>query len=34
VEPLEFAGEAVTLYVSRLHPSGARYERLASARLS
>jgi RNA 2',3'-cyclic 3'-phosphodiesterase len=29
VEPLEFAGEAVTLYVSRLHPSGARYEALA-----
>jgi 2'-5' RNA ligase len=34
LEPLEFTGEAVTLYVSRLHPSGARYEPLASARLS
>ena len=34
VEPLEFDGEAVTLYVSRLHPSGARYEALASARLT
>jgi 2'-5' RNA ligase len=34
VEPLQFVGEAVTLYVSRLHPSGARYEPLASARLS
>ena len=29
-EPLAFAGRAVTLYVSRLHPSGARYEPLAS----
>jgi 2'-5' RNA ligase len=27
-EPLEFAGEALTLFVSRLHPSGARYEPL------
>jgi 2'-5' RNA ligase len=34
VEPLEFAGRSVTLYVSRLHPSGARYEPLASASLS
>jgi RNA 2',3'-cyclic 3'-phosphodiesterase len=25
-EPLEFLGEALTLFVSRLHPSGARYE--------
>jgi 2'-5' RNA ligase len=33
IEPLQFAGQAVTLYVSRLHPSGARYETLASARL-
>jgi RNA 2',3'-cyclic 3'-phosphodiesterase len=32
-EPLSFAGEAVTLYVSRLHPSGARYEPLARASL-
>ena len=32
VEPLEFAGQAVTLYVSRLHPSGARYEALATRR--
>jgi 2'-5' RNA ligase len=24
-EPLEFLGEALTLFVSRLHPSGARY---------
>jgi 2'-5' RNA ligase len=28
-EPIEFAGEAVTLYASRLHPHGARYEALA-----
>jgi 2'-5' RNA ligase len=28
-EPLEFAGEALTLFVSRLHPSGARYEPLS-----
>ena len=34
VEPLEFEGKAVTLYVSRLHPSGARYEALASAAFS
>ncbi len=34
VEPLDFAGRSVTLYVSRLHPSGARYEPLASAPLS
>jgi RNA 2',3'-cyclic 3'-phosphodiesterase len=27
-EPLEFLGEALTLFVSRLHPSGARYEPL------
>jgi 2'-5' RNA ligase len=27
-EPLAFRGEAVTLYESRLHPSGARYEAL------
>ena len=25
-EPLEFAGEALTLFESRLHPHGARYE--------
>jgi len=25
-EPIEFLGEALTLFVSRLHPSGARYE--------
>jgi RNA 2',3'-cyclic 3'-phosphodiesterase len=30
----EFRGEAITLYVSRLHPSGARYEALARASLS
>ena len=34
VEPLEFTGRAVTLYVSRLHPSGARYEPLSTAALS
>jgi len=33
-EPLAFAGRAVTLYVSRLRPSGARYEPLATASLS
>jgi 2'-5' RNA ligase len=33
-EPLAFAGRAVTLYVSRLHPSGARYEPLATASLT
>jgi RNA 2',3'-cyclic 3'-phosphodiesterase len=27
-EPLEFRGEALTLFVSRLHPHGARYEPL------
>ena len=27
-EPLEFLGEALTLFVSRLHPHGARYEPL------
>jgi 2'-5' RNA ligase len=26
LEPLEFAGEALTLFESRLHPHGARYE--------
>jgi 2'-5' RNA ligase len=30
---LAFRGEAVTLYASRLHPSGARYEALRRARL-
>ncbi|HET6549129.1 MAG TPA: RNA 2',3'-cyclic phosphodiesterase [Solirubrobacter sp.] len=30
---LHFHGAAVTLYVSRLHPSGARYEPLATAPL-
>jgi 2'-5' RNA ligase len=34
VEPLEFAGRALTLYVSRLHPSGARYDPLATAPFS
>jgi 2'-5' RNA ligase len=34
IEPIAFAGAAVTLYVSRLHPHGARYEALASAPLS
>jgi RNA 2',3'-cyclic 3'-phosphodiesterase len=33
LDPQEFRGEAVTLYVSRLHPSGARYEPLSRARL-
>jgi 2'-5' RNA ligase len=28
LDPLEFRGEAVTLFASRLHPSGARYEPL------
>jgi 2'-5' RNA ligase len=32
-EPLEFAGEALTLFVSRLHPHGARYEALERVRL-
>jgi 2'-5' RNA ligase len=34
LEPLTFHGTAVTLYASRLHPSGARYEPLASAPLA
>jgi 2'-5' RNA ligase len=34
LEPLGFAPEAVTLYVSRLHPKGARYEPLARAALA
>ncbi len=33
LERLEFRPDAVTLYVSRLHPSGARYEPLARAPL-
>jgi RNA 2',3'-cyclic 3'-phosphodiesterase len=33
LDPLTFTAEAVTLYVSRLHPSGARYEPLARAPL-
>jgi RNA 2',3'-cyclic 3'-phosphodiesterase len=33
LEPLAFTADAVTLYVSRLHPSGARYEPLARAPL-
>jgi 2'-5' RNA ligase len=33
LEPLGFHPGAVTLYVSRLHPSGARYEPLARASL-
>jgi 2'-5' RNA ligase len=32
--PLAFAGEAVTLYASRLHPAGARYEALCRAPLT
>jgi RNA 2',3'-cyclic 3'-phosphodiesterase len=32
-EPLEFRGEALTLFASRLHPHGARYEPLAQHRL-
>jgi 2'-5' RNA ligase len=32
-EPLEFAGEALTLFVSRLHPHGARYEPLVRVNL-
>jgi 2'-5' RNA ligase len=31
--PLAFAGEAVTLYASRMHPAGARYEALWRAPL-
>jgi nicotinamide-nucleotide amidase len=34
LEPLEFTAEAVTLYVSRLHPKGARYEPLVRAPLA
>ena len=33
-EPLEFAGEALTLFESRLHPHGARYEPLVRLRLA
>jgi 2'-5' RNA ligase len=33
VDQLQFRGEAVTLYASRLHPSGARYEALSRASL-
>jgi 2'-5' RNA ligase len=33
-EPIPFRGEALTLYESRLHPSGARYEPLARVVLS
>lgn len=33
-EPVAFAGEALTLYASHLHPSGARYEPLARVPLS
>ena len=33
LEPLVFTGQAVTLYVSRLHPHGARYESLIRAPL-
>jgi 2'-5' RNA ligase len=33
-EPIAFAGEAVTLYVSRLHPHGARYEPLVRVPLA
>jgi RNA 2',3'-cyclic 3'-phosphodiesterase len=32
-EPLEFAGEALTLFESRLHPHGARYEPLERVKL-
>jgi 2'-5' RNA ligase len=32
-EPLEFAGEALTLFESRLHPHGARYEPLVRLNL-
>ena len=34
LEPLEFTADTVTLYVSRLHPSGARYEPLVRAPLA
>jgi 2'-5' RNA ligase len=33
VDQLQFRGEAVTLYASRLHPSGARYDALSRASL-
>jgi 2'-5' RNA ligase len=33
VDRLQFSGQAITLYASRLHPSGARYEALSRARL-
>ena len=33
-EPLEFAGEALTLFESRLHPHGARYEPLVRLKLA
>jgi 2'-5' RNA ligase len=33
-EPVAFAGEAVTLFASRLHPHGARYEALFRAPLA
>jgi len=33
-EPLEFSGQALTLFVSRLHPSGARYEPLTRLNLN
>lgn len=33
-EPVAFPGEALTLYASHLHPSGARYEPLARVALS
>jgi RNA 2',3'-cyclic 3'-phosphodiesterase len=32
-EPLEFSGEALTLFLSRLHPHGARYEPLVRLNL-
>jgi 2'-5' RNA ligase len=32
-EPIEFAGEALTLFESRLHPRGARYEPLVRVNL-
>jgi 2'-5' RNA ligase len=34
LEPLRFPGESVTLFQSTLHPSGARYEPLATAALT
>jgi 2'-5' RNA ligase len=34
LDPQEFRGEAITLYVSRLHPSGAHYEAVSRARLT